>query len=133
MMNCNDTTLCSPTFAAAPVSASSPPVSFARPPVGIVATETAYVLTMDLPGVRKEDLEISVENRELSISGRRQRPTDAKLIHRESAGDAVRRVFELDRGINLAAISARFEDGVLALTLPKVEQAKPRKIEVAGD
>ena len=91
-----------------------------------------YILQVEMPGVNKEGLEISVENNELTILGRRSLPTvEGTLIHRESRPNNFRRTFEMDPSIDTAKISAKIEHGVVTLTLPKAEQVKPRKITVA--
>jgi HSP20 family protein len=84
-----------------------------------------------MPGVNKEGLEIAVENNELTILGRRSLPAvDGTLIHRESRLENFRRTFELDPSIDTGKISAKIDQGVVTLTLPKAEQVKPRKIKV---
>jgi HSP20 family protein len=96
-------------------------------------TETAdgYALQIEMPGVNKEGLEISVEKNKLTIVGRRSLPViEGTLLHRELRTKDFRRVFELDPSINSNKISARIEQGVVTLTLPKAEQVKPRKISV---
>jgi HSP20 family protein len=85
-----------------------------------------------MPGVNKETLEMWVENNELTIMGRRAMPTiEGTLLHRESRSEDFRRAFELDPSIDADKISAKIEQGVVRLTLPKAEQVKPRKITVA--
>jgi HSP20 family protein len=85
-----------------------------------------------MPGVNKEGLEISVENNELTIVGRRSLPSvEGTLVHRESRPNNFRRAFEIDPSIDTGKISAKIEQGVVTLVLPKAEQVKPRKIEVA--
>jgi HSP20 family protein len=85
-----------------------------------------------MPGVSKDGLEISVENNELSIVGRRNLPAiEGTLIHRESRPHSYRRLFEIDPSIDSAKISARMNQGVVTLTLPKAEEVKPRKIAVS--
>ena len=85
-----------------------------------------------MPGVTKEGLEISVENNELSIVGRRaRRSMEGTLIHRESRPENYRRTFELDPSIDANKISAKIDQGVVTLTLPKEEHVKPRKIAVS--
>ena len=85
-----------------------------------------------MPGVSKENLEMWVENNELTILGRRSMPSvEGTLIHRESRPENFRRSFELDPSIDAEKISAKIEQGVVTLTLPKAEQVKPRKIAVA--
>ena len=91
-----------------------------------------YVLQVEMPGVNKEGLEISIENNELTIIGRRSLPTvEGTLIHHESRRENFRRTFELDPSINPDKISAKIDQGVVTLTLPKAERVKPRKIKVS--
>ena len=85
-----------------------------------------------MPGVNKDGLEISIENNELSIIGRRSNPAiDGTLVHRESRPHNYRRSFEIDPSIDSAKIAARMSQGVVTLTLPKAEEVKPRKITVS--
>jgi HSP20 family protein len=82
--------------------------------------------------VNKEGLEISVENSELTLIGRRALPTiDGTVLHRESRRENYRRAFELDPSIDTDRIMAQIEQGVVTLTLPKAEHVKPRKITVS--
>jgi HSP20 family protein len=105
--------------------------SFVPPQVNIYETKTGYALEADLPGVNKEGLDIAVDATTLTISGRRVKPTlSAEPIYRESITADYRRVFELDPEIDTAGITAKLEQGVLTVTLPKTERAKPRKIAV---
>src|SRR5205085_6207904 len=105
---------------------------FVTPVASVIEDGDAYLLSVEMPGVNKEGLEVSVENNELTIMGRRSLPTiEGTLIHHESRPENFRRVFELDPSIDMSKISARIEQGVLTLTLPKAEQVKPRKITVS--
>jgi HSP20 family protein len=105
---------------------------FITPTASVVEGDDAYILNVEMPGVNKEGLEISVENNELTIIGRRSVPQiEGTLIHRESRSENFRRVFELDPSIDTSKISAGTEQGMLTLTLPKAEQVKPRKITVS--
>jgi len=102
---------------------------FVTPVASVVEDGDAYLLKVEMPGVNKEGLEISVENNELTITGRRElAQIEGTLIHRESRTEDFRRVFELDPSIDTSKISARIDQGFLTLTLPKAEQVKPRKI-----
>jgi HSP20 family protein len=104
---------------------------FVAPVSSVIEDGDGYMLQVEMPGVNKEGLEISVENNELTILGRRSLPTiDGTLIHRESRPENFRRTFELDPSIDAEKISAKIEQGVVSLTLPKAEQVKPRKITV---
>ena len=105
---------------------------FVTPVASVIEEREGYTLQIEMPGVNKEALEISVENNELTILGRRSLPTvDGTVIHREIRPNNFRRTFELDPSIDTGKINAKFEQGVVSLTLPKTEQVKPRKITVS--
>lgn len=114
-------------------SNGSPRVCHLTPLANILETEDGYVLEAEMPGVNKDGLEITVENGELVLAGHRQaQPGPGTELHRESRGWDYRRTFELDPSIDPARISAKIEQGVLTLHLPKSESVKPRKIAVTG-
>jgi len=105
---------------------------FIAPAATVLESTDGYTLEVEMPGVSKENLEMWVENNELTILGRRSMPSvEGTLIHRESRLENFRRSFELDPSIDAGKISAKIEQGVVTLTLPKAEQVKPRKIAVA--
>jgi len=105
---------------------------FVAPSSSVLEDNDGYTLQVEMPGVNKEGLEISVENNELTILGHRSLPAvEGTLIHRESRSNDFRRTFELDPSIDAGKISAKVEQGVVTLTLPKAEQVKPRKITVS--
>ena len=105
---------------------------FVAPAATVLENTDGYTLEVEMPGVGKENLEMWVENNELTILGRRPMPSvEGTLIHRESRVENFRRSFELDPSIDAGKISAKIEQGVVTLTLPKAEQVKPRKIAVA--
>jgi len=91
----------------------------------------AFVLELEMPGVERDGLEITVENNELTIVGRRK-DTDlpGETVYRESRPLDYRRVFDLDPSIDVGKISAKIDQGIVRLTLPKAESVKPRKIAV---
>ncbi len=100
--------------------------------VASIIEDDGYMLEVEMPGVTKDGLEISVENNELTIIGCRSLPAvEGTLIHRESRRENYRRTFELDPSIDASKISAKIDQGVVTLTLPKAEQVKPRKIKVS--
>lgn len=101
------------------------------PPANISQAENEYLLELDMPGVNKGGLEITVENNELTIIGRRQMDLPAgELCYCESGLADYRRVFELGPDIDTTKIGAEIKSGVLKLRLPKSERAKPKRIEV---
>lgn len=104
---------------------------YVSPRVNITESKDGYVLQAEMPGVNKAGLEISLENNELTIVGRRNTDSQGlELLYRESSNRDYRRVFALDPTIDTARIDAKMENGVLRLTLPKAEHVKPRKILV---
>src|SRR3954468_21834465 len=108
------------------------PERFIAPPAPVVENAEGYTLEVEMPGVSKENLEMWVEKNELTIVGRRSIPAvEGALLHRESRSENFRRAFELDPSIDAEKISAKIEQGVVRLTLPKAEQVKPRKITVS--
>jgi HSP20 family protein len=105
---------------------------FITPAASVFETTDGYTLEVEMPGVSKNNLEMWVENNELTIIGRRSAPTiEGTLLHRESRLEHFRRTFEIDPSIDAGKISAKIDQGVVTLVLPKAEQAKPRKIAVA--
>jgi len=106
-------------------------VSYLTPLANILETKDGYVLEAEMPGVNKEGLEITVENGQLTIVGRRAGyAAQGQPLYRESRNQDYRRVFEIDSSIDTAKVVAKMEQGVLTLHLPKAESVKPRKIAV---
>ena len=107
---------------------------YLSPDVNIYDTKEGYLLEAEMPGVGKDGLEITLEGNELTIMGRRtdESPQGAQVIFRESRPMNYRRIFELDPTVDSSKISAKMEQGILMLTLPKAEKVKPRKITI-GD
>jgi len=106
---------------------------FFVPAVNIFETDHQYVVEADLPGVSKEGLEVTIEDNELTIIGRRgdfHDEANGEVLYQETRPGDFRRVFELDPTIDTAKINAKMQQGVLTLTLPKAEKVKPRKISV---
>lgn len=105
---------------------------YLSPEVNIFETKDRYVLEAEMPGVNKSGLEITLEGNLLTFVGRRtEAAPQADLVYRESKPADFRRVFELDPAIETEKITARMDQGVLELTLPKADRVKPRKIIVS--
>jgi HSP20 family protein len=105
---------------------------FINPPASVTEVADGYMLEVEMPGVKKDGLDISFENNELTITGRRSLPAvEGTLIHRESRSENFRRAFEIDPSIDANKISAKIDQGLVTLTLPKAEHVKPRKITVS--
>ena len=93
---------------------------FIAPSASVVEVEDGYTLTVEMLGVNKEGLEISVENNELTIVGRRSLPSvQGTLIHHESRPENYLRKFDLDPSIDADKITAKIDQGVVTLTLPQ--------------
>ncbi len=104
---------------------------YVAPEVNIFENKDGYILEAEMPGVNREGLEILLEGNELTLVGKRAaQPTPGDALFRESHARDYRRVFELDPAIDTGKVSAKIEQGVLTLTLPKSEKVKPRKIKV---
>jgi HSP20 family protein len=116
---------------AAPAVERPQSVQHVAPDVNIYENKDGYTLEAEMPGVNKDGLEITLEGHEITITGRRTAEiVSGEALFRERRCVDYRRVFELDPAIDFARISARMNQGVLYLTLPKSEQVKPRKIPV---
>ena len=104
-----------------------------RPAYEVTETDNAYNLTVSLPGVAREGLEITAEGGELRISGKRagKLPEGAVVLHRESPDAMFELVLEHDTTVDPSKIEAELKDGLLHLKLAKAESAKPRKITVS--
>ena len=95
----------------------------------------AFVVKASLPGMNPDDLEVTFNNNILTIQGevKEEHESDEKRYHlRERRYGSFSRSISLPSTINADAIDASYQDGVLTLTLPKVEEAKPRRITVQG-
>ena len=104
---------------------------YVTPECNIFESQDGYVLEAEMPGVNKSGLEITLENNELTLVGQRAEETfPGTPLFRERNGADFRRVFELDPAIDNGKISAKIDQGVLTLILPKSEKVKPRKIAV---
>jgi len=102
-------------------------------PMDLFRTGDHYVLSMDLPGVDPGTIDVSVEDRTLTVRAERTQRSDgdAQWLVRERPAGTFARQLTVGRGLALDNISASYTDGVLSLTIPVSEDAKPRKIEVA--
>jgi HSP20 family protein len=103
------------------------------PAVDVAESTDAYVVTVELPGVRVGDLGITFEDGLLTIQGERPMTADAaggRTHLMEHRYGQFRRSITLPQHVNGDAIEASTEDGVLRVVVPKIEEAKPRRIEV---
>lgn len=100
--------------------------------VDLRETEEALYVTADLPGVAEDDLEITLKEEVLTLAGKRS--VDAPEGHRAHVQErrpySFARSFALPSRVDADKVSARFDDGVLTVELPKAEAAKPRQIAI---
>jgi len=108
-------------------------VSF-TPRVDILETGEELVLCADMPGVKPEDVEIRYERGELVVHGKcAPRQTQTKYLYSEYGVGDFYRTFSLSEHLDASKITARLQNGVLEVHLPKLETVKPRKIAVQGE
>jgi HSP20 family protein len=103
------------------------------PRVDVRENENEIVVKADIPGMDKKDLKISVENNLLTIKGERKSEVeekDASCYRSERLFGTFQRTFSLSSRIKSDAIRADYKDGVLTISLPKVEEVKPRQIDI---
>src|SRR5579864_1094686 len=104
------------------------------PAVDILETENELVVKADLPDVPLEDIDVRVEDQTLSIKGERKFELDSneKGYHRvERAYGSFMRSFAVPTSVDTEKVSADYKNGVLTVTLPKKEAAKPKQVKVA--
>ena len=104
-----------------------------KPAYRIRETPEAYAVTVYLPGVAKDAIELTAEDNQFRLTARRawKQPAEWTALHRESSAANFELVLVHDNAINGEKISAELRDGVLRLSLPKTEAVKPRKIAIA--
>lgn len=104
-----------------------------NPAVDIVETAEKFILKAEIPGMSKEDVKITLENNVLTIRGEKKNEAEKKEgnYHRiERSYGSFERSFSIPGIVKVNDIDAQYKDGLLTLTLPKAEEAKPKSIEV---
>jgi HSP20 family protein len=104
------------------------------PATDLVETESEYVLKADLPGLTQEDVSIEVNDNVLTVSGERKSEHEERkegYYRIERASGSFRRSLRLPDGVDAGAIEAKLDNGVLEVHVPKPEQRKPQKVEIA--
>jgi HSP20 family protein len=103
------------------------------PGMNIYETDDAFELTMELPGMKKDNIDISIENNMLNISGERKasREENGRTYHRvESRFGKFSRNLPMPNNVDDEGIEAKYENGVLTVNLPKTEQSTGKRIQV---
>src|SRR3954447_2819357 len=126
------------TFFDSPTNGSGPTVTRRWiPAMDLVETEDHYVLTADLPGLTEGDINLEFEGDVLTLSGERkvEHAGDKEGFYRlERATGAFSRSLTLPDGVDPEAVTAKFDNGVLEVMIPKPEQRKPKKVAIqVGD
>lgn len=115
-------------------AAGSTPVGL-QPVVDVRETDHNLEVVAELPGLRSDDVEVNLENNVLTISGEKKQETseggeDASYHLIERSYGRFERSFTLPRTVDISKVKAQFENGVLTVSLPKMEEAKPRRIKI---
>ena len=105
------------------------------PSVDVIDKNDCYVVKAELPGVDKKDINVSINDGVLTISAERKmkdetKDSEGKVIRRESRYGSYLRNLQLDSSIDVKKVNAKYDNGILELNLPKLEQAKPKQIEI---
>ena len=104
------------------------------PALDVVENKDAFLVSVDLPGIDKKDLELSVADNVLTIKGEKRdsrEQKEGKVFRKESWEGSFQRTLSLPHGVDAEKIDAKMHDGVLAISLPKREEAKPKQIAVS--
>lgn len=106
-------------------------IEYATPRADLHQDSDGYTLELEMPGVSKSGVEVTVEDGKLTLIGRRAAvEAPGRALHREGAVTDYRRVFDLDPSIDTDKVTASIEQGVLTVHLAKAEAVKPRRITV---
>ena len=104
------------------------------PPVDILESKDSYLIRAELPGMKKEDFHLELEDGTLTLSGERkfEEPTNGDEYHRvERLAGQFSRSFHVPQTVKHDGIKATYRDGILEVYVPKAEEAKPRQITVS--
>jgi HSP20 family protein len=103
------------------------------PPVDILERDGHFVIRAELAGMNREDMDVRIENGVLTLRGERKREEttqEGQAFRTERVYGAFTRSFSLGTTVDASKISATYKDGVLEVTVPQVETAKPKKVEI---
>jgi len=119
----------------AELSRTSPLLSGWTPPIDVHEDKDNLVVTAELPGMKKDEIEISLHDNALTISGERKGERefkDAEVYRAERFVGRFQRTITLPTPVAADKVKAQYKDGVLVVTLPKTEEAKPKRIDVTA-
>ena len=107
--------------------------SFFRPDIDLEEDDEQFVVIADVPGIRKEELDISITGNVVTIKGERKEESEKEgknFYHAERWAGGFTRVIELPGEVDASKVKASVKDGILELTIPKSDSAKPKQIKV---
>ncbi len=116
-----------------PAERKEPQAGSWTPATDIYETENSYVVKADLPGVKKEDIQIDLHDGTFTLKAEKkfeEKESKDNYLRVERAYGSFVRSFRLPKNVDAEKIKAEYKDGVLEVTLPKKEEAKPKKIQV---
>ncbi len=104
-------------------------------PADVVETEEEIRCTLELPGLKPEDIDVTVENNVLTVSGEKkyeqtQGDESKGTYHQERRYGRFDRSFILPRNVDATQVNANYEQGVLTIVLPKTEESRPRRVQI---
>jgi len=105
-----------------------------NPRMDLSETDEAFLVQMDLPGLKKDEITVNVADHQLTVSGERKeekKEEKENFLRVERSSGSFFRSLTLPSAVNEDAIQAEFKDGVLTITIPKTEESKSRRIEVS--
>lgn len=104
------------------------------PPVDVTETEHEYLVKAEMPGVNKDDLDVSIRDGVLTINAEskyeQRDKEEGRIIRQERRYGKYVRTMRLGKNVDASKVQAEYKDGVLYLNLPKVEEVKPKRIDV---
>ena len=104
---------------------------FRRPLTNIRETDDSYLVTLEMPGVSKKNVEVTLEGDLLTITGERvDKLEDQGLLRKEIRDEKYNRSFKLDSTIDRDQVKAKIDNGILVVTLPKVEKKVGRRVSI---
>ncbi len=114
---------------------ASPMQAGVFPPLNVAEDQESLYVRAELPGISPEDIEISVEGETLTLRGERKllAAENVSYHRREREAGRFRRILTLPMRINPETVNATFKNGVLKITLPKAEEAKPKQIKIKSE
>jgi HSP20 family protein len=103
------------------------------PDVNVFEKDDQIVVEAEMPGMKKDDIDVSVQDHVLTLSGERKEETETKDKHfyrRERVEGAFMRAINLPTNVDSEKIDAKYKNGLLTLTIPKAEEAKTKRVEI---